>query len=110
LDNANVGNYIKNISREYKGKIIIKGGHLEGSADDLLYKDGEITWYHEEKIDNLNTHGTGCTLSSAIACNLVAGYIIDKSIAMSKKYITGALRANLNIGKGNGPLNHCWNL
>ncbi|GAA0773374.1 bifunctional hydroxymethylpyrimidine kinase/phosphomethylpyrimidine kinase [Clostridium subterminale] len=100
----------KKISREYKGKIIIKGGHLEGCADDLLYKDGEITWYYEEKIDNSNTHGTGCTLSSAIACNLAAGYSINESISRGKKYITGALRANLNLGKGNGPLNHCWSL
>lgn len=110
LNKENMIEAAEKISREYKGKILIKGGHLENSADDLLYKDGKITWYQEEKLDNSNTHGTGCTLSSAIACNLAAGYSIDESILRAKQYITGALRDNLNIGKGNGPLNHCWNL
>ncbi len=98
------------ISNTYQGKILIKGGHLKDSSDDLLYEPGKITWYHAENIDNPNTHGTGCTLSSAIACNLAAGYDVIESIERAKKYITGALRDNLNLGKGSGPLNHCWNL
>ncbi len=110
LSKENMIKAAEKISKGYKGKVLIKGGHLENCADDLLYKNGKITWYHEEKIDNSNTHGTGCTLSSSIACNLAAGYGIDESILRAKKYITGALRDNLNLGKGNGPLNHCWNL
>ncbi len=98
------------ISENYSGHILIKGGHLTSCSDDLLYADGEFMWYEQERIDNPNTHGTGCTLSSAIACNLAEGYDVKTSILNAKKYITGALRANLNLGKGRGPLNHCWNL
>lgn len=98
------------ISKDYKGKILIKGGHLDKSSDDLLYEQGDITWYHGAKINNPNTHGTGCTLSSAIACNLAAGYDVIDSVERAKKYITGALKDNLNLGKDSGPLNHCWNI
>lgn len=98
------------ISENYKGSILIKGGHLTDCSDDLLYAEGEITWYEQSKINNPNTHGTGCTLSSAIACNLAEGFNIKVSIQKAKNYITGALKANLNLGKGSGPLNHCWNL
>ncbi len=98
------------ISESYSGHILIKGGHLTSGSDDLLYADGEFVWYEQERIDNPNTHGTGCTLSSAIACNLAEGHDIKTSILNSKNYITGALKANLNLGKGRGPLNHCWNL
>lgn len=98
------------ISQNYCGCILIKGGHLTDSSDDLLYVDGEFTWYKQAKINNSNTHGTGCTLSSAIACNLAEGFNIKESIQNAKNYITGALKANLNLGNGSGPLNHCWNL
>lgn len=98
------------ISESYCGCILIKGGHLTDCSDDLLYEDGEFTWYEQAKINNPNTHGTGCTLSSAIACNLAEGFSIKESIQNAKNYITGALKANLNLGKGSGPLNHCWNL
>lgn len=98
------------ISKNYSGYILIKGGHLTLSSDDLLYSNGEFIWYEQPKINNLNTHGTGCTLSSAIACNLAEGYDVKTSILNAKKYITGAIKSNLNIGKGRGPLNHCWNL
>jgi len=98
------------ISKKYSGNILIKGGHLADCSDDLLYANGEFTWYEQSRINNSNTHGTGCTLSSAIACNLADGYDIKESISKAKNYITGALKANLNLGKGSGPLNHCWNI
>jgi hydroxymethylpyrimidine/phosphomethylpyrimidine kinase len=90
--------------------ILIKGGHLEGSADDLLYSKGKAFWFESVRVENPNTHGTGCTLSSAIACNLASGCTLDESIKRAKDYITGALMAKLDIGKGSGPLNHCFNL
>lgn len=93
-----------------KGHILIKGGHLPDAADDLLYYQGEAVWFKGPKIANPNTHGTGCTLSSAIACNLAQGCSMQESVEKAKAYITGALQAQLNLGKGSGPLNHCYNL
>ena len=98
----------KIISNNYNGAVLVKGGHLVNDATDLLYKDGKSMWFSSERIDNPNTHGTGCTLSSAIACNLAAGYSIEESIKNAKEYLTGALRAMLNIGKGSGPLEHTY--
>ncbi len=93
-----------------KGDVLVKGGHLSDCADDLLYSKGECTWFKGEKINNLNTHGTGCTLSSAIACNLADGNDIKTCIKNAKAYITGALKADFNLGQGSGPLNHCYGL
>ena len=98
------------ISEKFPGHILIKGGHLIDSSDDLLYYDGQFFWYNQIKIDNTNTHGTGCTLSSAIACSIADGFTIKESIYNAKQYITGAINYNLNLGKGRGPLNHSWNL
>jgi hydroxymethylpyrimidine/phosphomethylpyrimidine kinase len=98
------------ISRYFCTNILIKGGHLEDCSDDLLYGNGEFHWFVQSRINNPNTHGTGCTLSSAIACNLANNYDVKTSIKVAKEYITGALKANLNLGNGSGPLNHCWNL
>jgi hydroxymethylpyrimidine/phosphomethylpyrimidine kinase len=98
----------KLITKAVNGAVLIKGGHLENSADDLLYADGNAVWFRSEKVDNPNTHGTGCTLSSAIACNLAAGRGLDASVKNAKEYITGALKANLDLGKGSGPLDHCF--
>lgn len=100
----------KEIQQWYQGAILIKGGHFEKRADDLLVINNEVYWLECEHIDNPNTHGTGCTLSSAIASNLALGYDLKTSVEKAKKYITGALKANLNLGHGSGPLNHCWNL
>ncbi|MCY6372620.1 bifunctional hydroxymethylpyrimidine kinase/phosphomethylpyrimidine kinase [Clostridium ganghwense] len=100
----------RKIAENYDGHILIKGGHLEDDANDLLFTNGVIHWFEGEKIKNSNTHGTGCTLSSAIASNLALGYDIEESIRNSKEYITGALRAKLDLGKGSGPLNHCYNM
>lgn len=100
----------KRIAASYSGNILIKGGHLKERSDDLLYIGGRFQWFRQENIDNPNTHGTGCTLSSAIACNLALGRSVIDSIAAAKEYITGALETDLDLGKGRGPLNHCWNL
>lgn len=88
--------------------ILVKGGHLSDCADDLLLKDNKIVWFKGNRVHNPNTHGTGCTLSSAIACNLASGYSLEESIQNAKKYLTGALEANLDLGAGSGPLNHHW--
>lgn len=100
----------KEIQQWYQGAILIKGGHFEQRADDLLVIDGQVYWLECEHIDNPNTHGTGCTLSSSIASHLALGYDLKTSVEKAKAYITGALKANLDLGHGSGPLNHCWNL
>lgn len=94
------------INKGYGCAVLIKGGHSISDADDLLYENGEKTWFEEVRIDNPNTHGTGCTLSSAIASNLAKGYSLKDSIHLAKKYISGTLSAMLDLGKGSGPLNH----
>lgn len=96
----------KAISNWYSGHILIKGGHLDERASDLLYSAGNVKWFSSHRIDNPNTHGTGCTLSSAIASNLAKGYSVIESIERSKDYITGAIENGMNLGKGRGPLNH----
>lgn len=100
----------KAISQKLNTAVLIKGGHLDGEAADLLYSEGDICWYEADRIDNPNTHGTGCTLSSAIACNLAAGRSLDESIRKAKEYLTGALKAGLDLGKGSGPLDHVYRL
>lgn len=94
------------ISKTMESHILIKGGHLIDSADDLLYFKGNFIWFNGDRIDNPNNHGTGCTLSSAIACNLGAGLNMEQSIKNAKVYITRALEAGLDLGSGSGPLNH----
>lgn len=94
------------ISKSYHCAVLLKGGHQLNDANDLLYRDGSYKWFFGRRIDNPNTHGTGCTLSSAIASNLAKGYDLDKSVERAKKYISGALSAMLDLGKGSGPLNH----
>lgn len=98
------------IAQNYDGAILIKGGHQLNDANDLLYHNGNAEWFFGERIDNPNTHGTGCTLSSAIASNLAIGNSLSRSISNAKKYISGALKANLNLGKGSGPLNHAFGI
>lgn len=96
------------IARKFNGAILIKGGHRLNDANDLLYQKGKVEWFYGEHIDNPNTHGTGCTLSSAIASNLAMGYSLSESVSNAKKYISGALKSNLNLGKGSGPLDHTY--
>ena len=92
------------------GAVLVKGGHLLESADDLLYEQGKSIWLAGGRVDNSNTHGTGCTLSSAIACGLAGGKSLEDSVKGAKAYITGALKAGLDLGKGSGPLNHMYAL
>lgn len=98
------------IAQHYNGAILIKGGHTLNDANDLLYQNGKAEWFYGERIDNPNTHGTGCTLSSAIASNLAMGYSLSESVYNAKTYISGALKANLKLGKGSGPLDHMYAL
>lgn len=107
LDMISAANKVSNM---VSGSILIKGGHLENTASDLLYIDEKCHWFKSERIDNPNTHGTGCTLSSAIACNLAGGDTLKQSVKKAKEYISGAIKAGLDIGKGNGPLNHTYSL
>lgn len=95
-----------------KGAVLIKGGHdIDGGrADDLLYSGGECAWLLGERIDTENTHGTGCTLSSAIACGLAEGRDVRDAVARAKRYVAGALAAGLTLGRGCGPLDHMWAL
>ena len=93
-----------------RGAVVIKGGHLSDCADDLLYHGGKSEWFSAERIDTQNTHGTGCTLSSAIACNLAKGYSLHEAYSLAKKYVFGAISAGLDLGKGNGPIDHCFEI
>ncbi|MBR3296614.1 MAG: bifunctional hydroxymethylpyrimidine kinase/phosphomethylpyrimidine kinase [Firmicutes bacterium] len=94
------------ISEKYGCAVLCKGGHNLNDANDLLYRDGGYKWFNGKRIDNPNTHGTGCTLSSAIASNLAKGYDLDTSVERAKDYISGALAAMLDLGAGAGPMAH----
>lgn len=98
------------ISNEYGCAVLCKGGHKISDANDLLYRNGEYRWFNGKRIDNPNTHGTGCTLSSAIASNLAKGFDLDTSVMKAKEYISGALAAMLDLGAGSGPMNHAFDL
>ena len=98
------------IGTAYGCAVLLKGGHSLNDANDLLYREGDVKWFPGKRILNNNTHGTGCTLSSAIASNLVKGYSLDASVRRAKDYISGALGAMLNLGKGSGPMDHAWDL
>jgi len=90
--------------------VLLKGGHSINDANDLLYADGKTVWFQGKRIVNPNTHGTGCTLSSAIASNLAKGYSLEASVRRAKDYISGALAAMLDLGRGSGPMNHAFDL
>ena len=98
------------ISALCSGAVLVKGGHLVNDATDLLYYGGKYKWFSSPRIDTKNTHGTGCTLSSAIACALADGKSLEESISAAKEYLTGALAAMLDLGKGSGPLNHMYRI
>ncbi len=100
----------KCIGDRYGCAVLLKGGHNINDANDLLYVNEEYHWFEGKRIDNPNTHGTGCTLSSAIASNLAKGLTLEESVQMAKEYISGALSAGLDLGKGSGPLNHAFNI
>ena len=100
----------KHIGDNYHCAVLLKGGHSINDANDLLYANGEAVWFEGKRIDNPNTHGTGCTLSSAIASNLAKGFTLSESVQRAKDYISGALAAMLDLGKGSGPMNHAFDL
>ena len=100
----------KLISDTHGCAVLLKGGHSINDANDLLYVGGSCKWFSGKRINNPNTHGTGCTLSSAIAAGLAKGYDLESSIQRAKDYISGALAAMLDLGQGSGPMNHAFDL
>ena len=98
------------ISAAFSCPVLLKGGHALCDADDLLCAGGALTWFHGERIDTRNTHGTGCTLSSAIAANLAKGFSLEVAVRRAKEFISGALAAGLDLGKGAGPMDHSFGL
>ena len=100
----------KQIGDGYHCAVLLKGGHSVNDANDLLYANGELVWFEGKRINNPNTHGTGCTLSSAITSNLAKGFSLAESVQRAKDYISGALAAMLDLGEGSGPMNHAFDL
>ncbi len=100
----------RKISEQYGCAVLCKGGHDLNDANDLLWKDGAGYWFNGRRINNPNTHGTGCTLSSAIAANLAKGMALEDAVRRAKEYISGALAAMLDLGHGRGPMNHLFDL
>ena len=98
------------IGEAYGCAVLCKGGHDLNDANDLLWRDGTCKWFHGRRIDNPNTHGTGCTLSSAIASNLAKGCGLDTAVERAKAYLSGALAAMLDLGAGQGPMDHLFDL
>ena len=98
------------ISKAYHCAVLCKGGHSMNDANDLLYDGETARWFKGKRIDNPNTHGTGCTLSSAIAANLAKGNNLETAVERAKEYISGALAAMLDLGTGSGPMNHAFDL
>ena len=109
-DPAGMEKAARAISEQYGCAVLCKGGHQISDADDLLWRNGAGVWFRGRRIQNSNTHGTGCTLSSAIAANLAKGYDLDRSVQRAKDYISGALAAMLDLGKGSGPMDHIFDL
>ena len=109
-DEADMLAAAKIIGGRYGCAVLLKGGHSVSDANDLLYADGTYRWFYGKLIDNPNTHGTGCTLSSAIAAKLARGYGLEDAVERAKAYISGALSAMLKLGHGSGPMNHAFDL
>jgi len=98
------------IGEAYGCAVLCKGGHDLNDANDLLWRNGTCKWFHGRRIHNPNTHGTGCTLSSAIASNLAKGCDLDTAVERAKAYLSGALAAMLDLGAGQGPMDHLFDL
>ena len=98
------------IGERYSAAVLLKGGHFVNDANDLLYSEGKLIWFRGRRIDNPNTHGTGCTLSSAIASNIAKGCSMEEAVRRAKEYISGALSAMLDLGAGSGPMDHSFAL
>ena len=100
----------KQIAAQYGCAVLLKGGHSVSDANDYLFADAQGEWLRGRRIENSNTHGTGCTLSSAIAANLAKGYALADAVARAKQYLSGALAAMLDLGRGSGPVHHGYDL
>ena len=103
----------KELGKQFKSNILIKGGHFNGdNSSDVLYSihDESLTWFHSKRIKTKNTHGTGCTLSSAIASYLAQNYSLIESVKLAKQYLMNAIQeaSKLNIGHGCGPVDHFY--
>ena len=98
------------IGRKYGCSVLCKGGHSINDANDYLWHRGDGRWLEGKRINNPNTHGTGCTLSSAIAANLAKGQPIELAVKNAKAYLSGALADMLDLGKGSGPMNHAFDI
>ncbi len=98
------------LNQTYGCAVLLKGGHSINDANDLLCKNRKLRWFYGKRIDNPNTHGTGCTLSSAIASNLAKNCTLEEAVENAKEYISGALAAMLDLGQGSGPMNHAFQL
>ena len=98
------------IGKKYNCAVLCKGGHSVNDANDLLYREGRSKWIEGKRINNPNTHGTGCTLSSAIASNLAKDYPLEQAVVLAKEYISGALGAMLDLGSGSGPMDHGFDI
>ncbi len=109
-EDSDIKRSAKCIADKYSCAVLLKGGHNLNDANDLLYAEGEFHWFYGKRIDNPNTHGTGCTLSSAIAANLAKGFSMFESVKRAKEYISNALAAKLDLGLGAGPLMHNFDL
>ena len=108
MDEESMVEAAKKISEAFGCTTLVKDGHQINDANDLLYRNDSFTWFKGKRINNSNTHGTGCTLSSAIASNLAKGFDLDDSVKRAKDYISGALSAMLDLGKGSGPMDHSF--
>ena len=109
-DAAGMERAARAISEKYGCAVLCKGGHQVNDTDDLLCRGGEGLWFRGRRIDTPNTHGTGCTLSSAIASELAKGLELDAAVERAKAYISGALGAMLDLGRGSGPMDHMFDL
>ena len=98
----------RQIGERFDCAVLCKGGHQVNSANDFLWQKSGDCWFYGERIQNPNTHGTGCTLSSAIASNLAKGLTLEEAVKRAKQYLSGALSTMLDLGKGSGPLDHMF--
>jgi len=87
---------------------VVKGGHAESDADDVLFDGERVVWLRGERLDTGNTHGSGCTFSAAIAARLAHGLALEAAVREAKRFITGAIRRSLEVGSGHGPVNPLW--
>lgn len=109
-DDASMERAARRLAAQVRGAALVKGGHGTERADDVLAADAEAPalWLRAPRIDTRNTHGTGCSLSSAIACGLARGWSVEQAVRSAKDYVRGALASGLDLGKGSGPLDHMW--